>query len=188
MSRLEMIAHLLAQAAPAAPEGLYDIVVPSPERPLWPVFVFLAIALLLVGGIVWLVIYLLRNRDASSTAPPPAVRTLKELDRVERDHEDLTPNRFSLAVSEALKNYFAERFRDPVRYETTEEFLARLAREGTTLPPAAQQELRDFLTAAEAVKFGNSPDTAGLTRPLLKSARNLVSLCESVNAQPGSRK
>ena len=177
-----MISFLLAQAAPAAPDGLYDIVVPSPERPLWPLFVFVGIALLIVGGIVWLVVYLLRNRDGASASTPPAAKAKRELDRIERQHDELAPNRFTLAVSESLKNYLAERFRDPVRYETTEEFLARLTREGTTLPPAAQQELRDFLTSAEEVKFGNNPNAAGLTRPLLKLARDLVNLCESVNA------
>ncbi len=172
---------ILAQTDATPPEGLYDIVVPPPETELWPLLLSLVLALLIVAGAVWLVRHLLRHREPP--AAPPQDRALRAFDRIERQQDELAPNRFALAVSDALKDYFAERFRDPVRYETTEEFLARLSREGTRLPSAAQQELRDFLAASEEIKFGNRPDASDRTRPLLKRARNLVGLCESVNAR-----
>ncbi len=171
----------LAQAEAAPPDGLYDIVLPAPERSPWPLFAALVFALLLAGAVVWLVRFLLRNRPAPDA--PPSFKALREFDRLDRERDELAPNRFALAVSDALKDYFTARFRDPVRYETAEEFLARLAREGTRLPPAVQQELRDFLTASEEVKFANRPDAAEWTRPLMQRARALVSLCESVNAE-----
>lgn len=171
----------LAQADAAPPDGLYDIVLPPPEPSLWPLLLSLVLALLLVAAVVWLVRHLLRHR--APPAAPPQARALRALDRIERQQDELAPNRFVLTVSDVLKDYFAERFHDPVRYETTEEFLVRLSREGTRLPSAAQQELRDFLTASEEVKFGNRPDASDWTRPLLHRARNLVALCESVNAR-----
>lgn len=173
---------LLAQAGAAAPEGLYDIVEPAPERSPWPLLLALALAFSALAALAWLVAHLRKRRAAGATGPSPSLRALRELDRIDRQRDDLPPNRFALAVSEALKDYFAERYQDRVRYETTDEFLARLAREDTRLPPAGQQELRDFLSAAEEVKFGNPPDAAGFVVPLMQRARRLLGLCESVSA------
>lgn len=170
---------------PPPPDGLYDIVVLQPEPPLWPLLASLLFALLLAAGTVWLIVWLLRRPARTGPAVPPAVRAAGELERLERLHDELPPNRFALSLSEILKNYLDERFGDRVRYETAEEFLARLARTGSSLPSAAQQELRDFLLAAEGVKFGHSPEAAAATRSLLKRARSLLSLCESVNAPGG---
>lgn len=179
----------LAQVAPVdPPEGIYDIIVPEAERPLWPLFVYLAVALLLIGGVVWLVFFLLGNRDPRTRTASPAVRAGRELESIERRRDELAPNAFALAVSETLKNYLAERFRDPVRYETTEEFLARLSREDTRLPPAAQEALQAFLLSSEEVKFGHRSDAAGLCLPLLQRARQLITLCEAVSAPGGGRK
>jgi Domain of unknown function (DUF4381) len=180
--------HLAQATAAGVPEGIYDIIVPEAERPLWPLFVYLAIALLLIAGLVWLVLFLLRNREPRLVPGSPAARAQRELESIERRRDELAPNAFALAVSETLKNYLAERHRDRVRYETTEEFLARLAREGSSLPPAAQQELQEFLTSAEEVKFGHRADAAAWCQPLLKRARQLISLCEAVSVSEGSKK
>ena len=129
-----------------------------------------------------LIVWMLRRGSGAAPALPPALRASRELDQLERQHDNMEPNRFGLALSDILKNYLADRFGDRVRYETAEEYLARLAKVGSTLPSAAQQELRDFLFAAEEVKFSYTPATAQATLPLLKRARNLLSLCESVSA------
>lgn len=175
----------LAQTQAPDPEGIYDIIVPEAERPLWPFLVYLALALLLVAGLVWLVLFLLKGRGTRGPVATPGLLAQREFEAIERGREVLTPNAFALAVSETLKNYLAERFRDRVRYETTEEFLTRLSREGTRLPPAAQQELRDFLTSSEEVKFGHRSDASDWCPPLLKRARQLVSLCEAVSVPDG---
>lgn len=172
----------LAQAGATPPEGLYDIIEPAPERALWPYLVFLGLAVVFLAALIWLIIHLLKQRSSGGTALSPEGRALRELDQIDRQRDELTPNRFALAVSEVLKNYFADRYRDPVRYETTEEFLARLAREDSRLAPAVQQELCDFLTAAEELKFGNRADAPGLALPLSRRARQLLGLSESVNA------
>jgi hypothetical protein len=173
---------VVAQAAPVPPEGIYDIVEPSAETPLWPYLLFIALALAFLAVMVWLILHLLKQRGNSATAPSPAARAARELDRIERERDERSPNHFALAVSEVLKNYFAERYGDPVRFETTEEFLARVAREDTHLPPAVQQELRGFLAASEELKVGHRADAASLALPLSRQARQLLGLSESVNA------
>ncbi len=159
---------------------LHDIVVPVPAPPLWPMLLTLGLALLMIGGIVWLIRHLLRPRR--QPVPPPHQRALRDFDRIERSQNEMAPNQFALAVSDTLKTYISERFDDPVRYETADEFLQRISREGTRLPSAAQQELRDFLATSEELKFGNPPQAPDLAVPLLHRARQLVNLCESVNA------
>lgn len=175
---------LLAQTGALPPEGLYDIIEPQPERELWPYLVFFLFALLFLAALVWLVRYLLKARGQATATASPAERALRELDRIERQQPDLPPNRYAFAVSEALKNYFSERHGDPVRYETAEELLSRLAREDSRLPPAAQQGLCDFLTASEEWKFGNRSDTGGAVPRLSHRARQLIEFSESVSAAP----
>ncbi len=94
---------------------------------------------------------------------------------------ELDASRYTLEVSDTLKDYLAQKFKDPVRFETTEEFLARIAKEQTQLPDAAQQELQSFLVAAEEVKFGNAPDADRRAVPLIKRAENVVNLCQTIN-------
>lgn len=187
---MDLTLFYLAQALPASPgttllpggnvvpEGIYDIIVPEAERPLWPLFVFGFLGLILLGAIVWLILFLMRQREPRLSVSL-AGRTFREFNRIEQNSEDLPNNARALAISEALKNYFEERFRDRVRYETTEEFLARLSREGTRLPHGIQEGLREFLTASEEVKFGNRRDASTWITPLVKSARDLVTSCEA---------
>lgn len=165
----------------APPEGIYDIIVPAPEPSWWSIIGVLFLTLGVFALLIGLILYLLRHRDGSGRGPGPGQRVARELDRIDRNRDQLPPNRFALAISDALKDYLAERFRDPVRFETTPEFLKRISRSETPLPPAAVQELRDFLVAAEEVKFGNIRDAAELAGPLLRNARQLVAICESVS-------
>lgn len=104
----------------------------------------------------------------------------------------MEPNRFAQELSDSLKDYLAERYGEPVRYETAQEFLRRSSEPGATfLPEAASEELRQFLNVAEEVKFGNTTHAASLTGSLLHRAKTVVELCDVINdvqaTQPGGR-
>lgn len=176
---------LLAQAPPSSDE-LYDIVVLAPEKSMWPLAFYLILGLLLLAGLGAWIWYLLRTRKTASANESATAKANRQLRELSLRHDELEPNRFSLALSDTLKDFLAAVFADPVRFETTQEFLARIARNGTNLPPAAQQELKEFLIAAEEVKFGNTADAGEQTLPLLHRARSLVNLCRSINS--GERK
>ena len=176
---------LLAQENPS-PDELYDIIILAPERSIWPLVFYLILGLLILAGLGIGAWYLLRSRKATSRSESATAKAHRQLRELSLRHDELEPNRFSLALSETLKDFLAAVFADPVRFETTQEFLARIARNGTKLPPAAQQELKEFLIAAEEVKFGNTPDAGEQTLPLLQRARSLVNLCRSINS--GERK
>lgn len=184
MSGFHIISSL-AQAAP--PDELYDIVVLKPEKSIWPLVIFISLACLLVGGLIWMGIYLLRSRRQPVRRETPAGVALRRLRELEQSHGDLDPNHFSLAVSETLKDFLSATFGDPVRFETTQEFLSRVSWQGTKLPSAAQQSLKDFLVAAEEVKFGHAPDAKQKTLPLLHRANELVSLCRTISSEPSGK-
>jgi len=171
----------LAQQAPPA-DDIRDIVVLEPPQSVWPLVLTIALALLAVAAVALLAWWWMR-RSRRTAAMPPEARARDQFRRLAAERETMEPNRFGLAVSEALKTYLADKFDDPVRYETTPEFLERVAREQPRLPDAAQQELRRFLTAADEVKFANAPDAAERTAPLLKMAENVVHLCQVVGQE-----
>jgi len=177
-----ILAQATAQETGASPDELYDIVVLAPETSVWPLVIYGLLVLLLLAGIALIVWYYLRSRHTTAAKDSPAVLAQRQLRALEQSEGELEPNRYALALSETLKDFLAATFADPVRYETTQEFLGRLSRQGTSLPPAAQQELRDFLIAAEEVKFGNAPGSETRTAPLLQKAKNLFSLCTAINS------
>lgn len=170
-------------ASDAVPEGLYDIVVPTPETPVWPLLLWILLSLAVLVGIALLARRLLRSGRGRGPTLTPAELARRSFDRAER--ESPAPNRYALLLSEAVKDYLASRFRDPVRYETSEEFLARASREGTHLPPTAQASLLEFLAAAEEVKFGRPGDAETRLQALSRRARELVALCESISSPGG---
>ncbi|MEX2577854.1 MAG: DUF4381 family protein [Verrucomicrobiales bacterium] len=170
--------HLSQQSQPL--DDIYDIVVLQPKEPTWPVVLtavlFLVFVLALALG-AWVFFRRRRNRTFSESAEARAAKRLRQL---ERDHIELDANRFTLSLSETLKDYLSEKFDDPVRFETTQEFLGRIAREQSRMPEAAQQELRGFLVAGEELKFGHAPDASRKTWPLLKTANRIVDLCRTI--------
>lgn len=169
-----------AQTDTAPPDGLHDIVVPGPIQPVWPTVLAVLAALGLALAAFLLVRRWLKSSTEKGGAVPPGERARREFDRIER--EAPAPNQFALSLSEAVKDYLSARFQDRVRYETTQEHLARISRDGSPLPSAAQEALRDFLGAAEEVKFGRPGDADSRLPALARQARDLVALCESINA------
>ncbi|HQZ27197.1 MAG: hypothetical protein KA250_06485 [Verrucomicrobiales bacterium] len=172
---------LLAQDS-AGPDELYDIIVLAPERPIWPLVFYVVVGLILLGLMIWLICYFLKSHHSRKTSESPTIKAVRILKRLEQSRSEIEPNHFSLSLSETLKDFLAETFSDPVRFETTQEFLRRIATESTRLPPAAQEGLKAFLLAAEEVKFGNPADAEMRTEPLLHQAKGVISLCSAINS------
>ncbi|MEM6278703.1 MAG: hypothetical protein AAF733_04445 [Verrucomicrobiota bacterium] len=170
---------LIAQSAPPR-DDIYDIVVLAPKESFLSMFSWSVIGLLLAAGIALALYFLLRKpaRRAEKSAEERAYEKLKE---TQQERESLTTNEYALALSETLKNYLAERFEDTVRYETTPEFLHRVANKPSLFPLTAQQHLQSFLIRAEELKFGNASDSEKKADPLGKIAEQVVQLCQIVN-------
>lgn len=174
--------HLIAQAAPT--EDIRDIVVLAPEESIWPIVFWAAIALLLAGLIIWLILFLIERDKKRTHELAPETIASRSLARLDATRQNMEPNAFGLEVSETLKNYLVAKFNDPIRYETAEEFLSRFANSSipvTHLPTAIHQNLRTFISASEEIKFSKSPDTTEKTAPLLALATNIVHLIQTID-------
>ncbi len=176
---------LLGQQTPAADE-LYDIVVLEPVPPIWPHVFWGVLGILLLAGICVAIWYFLK-RKGNSGEVSALTKVKSRFVEIERKRADLVANQFSLAVSDALKNYLSEKFNDPLRYETSQEYLRRTSDAQNNLPEAARPLLASFLSESEEVKFGNTADADSKLLPLLKRADEIVNACETAaEAKKGS--
>lgn len=173
---------IFGQSTPPT-DDIYDIVVLAPKEPFWPLLLWGILGCLVLAALGWMLWYLIKGGKRTPANGSPESRALRRLKSAQREQAELSPNQFTLALSESLKDYLAERFSDPVRYETTPEFLNRIAKEQSRLPAAAQQQLQTFLVRAEEVKFGNATDAESKAAPLGKTAEQIVQLCQIVNEQ-----
>lgn len=160
-------------------QDIHDIIILPPPVSPWPWIIGGVIGLLLFAALLWVFSHALKKRPAPSPSPSQVMR--RRLRHLSQQRGQLAPNQFALELSNALKDYFAQRYLDPVRYETAEEFFARLSRDDVGFPSPAQQELLQFLSQAEELKFGTPADAPYRTEPLLDKAQQLVDLCETVN-------
>ncbi len=184
---LPSLLSLMAQQVPGAPgEDLYDIVVLTPKEPIWPFLLWSGLTLLFFIILGWVIWYFLRRQPSHQPKENPQSKAIRRFRRLKQNGQELEANQFTLEVSDILKNYLADKYTDPVRFETTPEFLNRIAEKKTQLPNAAQQELRGFLIASDEVKFANKPDAGAQVAPLLKRAENVVNLCETIGNDAGT--
>lgn len=169
--------HLLSQVPPPG-DDIYDIVVLEPKESLTGfVFWLLVVLVLLVaaGIAVWLLHRKNRNKESANAAE---IRVTQKFRRLRVDREHLEPNQFTQRLSDALKDYLAEKFKDPVRFETTQEFLRRVSKDGSALPPEARESLASFLVSSDEVKFANLSDAEERAEPLLDQAAVIVKQCQ----------
>jgi len=174
---------LIAQAT-AQEEDIRDIVVLKPVDSIWPLIFWIATALVAVGLIVWLAFFFIKRAKKRAHDLAPETIAARSLMRLSQEREQMDPNRFSLAVSEVLKNFLVARFHDPIRYETAQEFLERFANSSipvTHLPTAVHHNLRTFVQASEEMKFGKTPDARKKMGPLLDLATHIVSLIHTID-------
>jgi hypothetical protein len=172
---------------PGADE-LYDIAILTPEDSIWPVILWSLLALVLLIGALTLAICIIRSRKPVASLLSPKEKAAARFRLVQRRSDELKVNEIMLEVSDSLKDYLAEQYNDPLRYETTQEFLARILKEKTQLPIAAQEELRGFIVAADEVKFGSTSDSNQKCLPLINVAKNIVNLCETSGHQRDSNR
>lgn len=163
---------------PAGADGLpdiKDIAGPEPLPDFWEILGAAGLAVLGIAVAAWLIRLVARHLSARRLADSPLAAARRRLDALERQASDLAPNAFSVAVSDTLKDYLSRRYGDPVRYETSEEFLLRLSRSGAaSLPPATRDALAGFLSVADEIKYGRPPDAEARKPPLLVQAREVI--------------
>ena len=156
--------------------------IPSGWEWLW----WLAGAAVLLAGI-WLLWRWWKKRRAlapAAAAPPPLPPHVEARRRLEAAWQLLgDPEKFSVAVSAALRWYLERRFHLPAPERTTEEFLQDLQRT-LLLQPRHKELLADFLTECDLIKFARFEPTEEALRRLHAAALRLVDETSLVESPP----
>lgn len=82
-------------------------------------------------------------------------RARDELSRLRADITDerITPEKGFIRLTDLVRSYLERRFGLPATRHTTQEFIEDISRNGNFLPEAQKPFLRNFLAAADQVKF-----------------------------------
>ena len=174
----------LSTAQAASEQDIKDIVVLTPQESIWGLVIWMIIAAVVLAAIVWLVYSLIKRAGHRAVETSPGTVAVRALQKLEQETKDMDPNAFGLELSETVKNYLAAKFNDPIRYETAGEFLSRFANSSipvTSLPTSVHQNLRDFVSSSEEIKFARTADARSKMEPLLKLATDIIRLIETVN-------
>lgn len=180
MSFVSFIHPLLAQQ-PIGDDELYPNWEYIPKPSPWPMIFWIVLALLIIALAVGVLVYALVIKKKAAPSASPAAQARKRFSQLEQKREIMELGEYSQALSDTLKDYLSAKFQDPVRYETSHEFLQRISSRETKLPDAAQQELGHFLTESDELKFANLSDDPAMATPLARRAENILNLCESIS-------
>lgn len=149
----------------------------------WLGWVAAALALAAAGGWLW---RWWRRRRLAAPVPltppvPPHVEARRRLEAAWQLLGD--PEKFSVAVSAALRWYLERRFHLPAPERTTEEFLQDLPRT-LVLQPRHKELLADFLTECDLIKFARFEPTEEALRRLHAAALRLVDETSTLEPAP----
>ncbi len=155
---------------------ILDIYIPEPPPDYLAMFLWTALAVILLITVAWLLVYFVRQ-DRLRRAQPGGPRTiaLSRMNRLEAESATMTPNEFGLRLSDIVKDFLHANYGDRFRFETAEEFLARFHKTATgSLPPVTQASLTNFVDLCEELKFGRPGDAGQRCQPLLDEARLII--------------
>ena len=163
----------LAQVSPPLPE-IKDIAPPVDvfPYPAWMVALAVALALLVLGCAVFLVIRWWRSRPPP-LPPSPRAAALRELERLRTQVETMEPYAFSIAVSDVLRTFVGGEYGLHAREQTSPEFLAAV-RSAPSFSTDDRTLLERFLERVDMIKFARVAATTDDSRELLASAVTFV--------------
>lgn len=159
--------------APGTPEPIEikDIAPPVDvfPYPLWMVVVAAVLALALLGGLVWFVVALVKNRPAPAPLSATVI-AMRALEKLRAQIQEIAPYQFSIAVSDVLRTFISNaKFRLPATNQTSPEFLAAISA-SPNFTDADRSLLAGFLEHCDMIKFARIDATADDSAKLLESA------------------
>jgi hypothetical protein len=120
---------------------------------------------------------------AAPSGPPPHDEFLRRLAELRARRDALAAYPLGIEVSEILRGYIDARFRFPVLFQTTREFLAHVA--GRTELDAVQRDgLARFLGRCDDVKFARGEASDAERDALLDAAESFIRGCAGLVPAP----
>ena len=154
-----------------------------PLPPWWLSPWFIAAAVLALAAIVGIAVALARAFRkrvvpiaAAPSGPPPHDGFLRRLAELRARRDTLGAYPLGIEVSEILRGYIDARFRFPVLFQTTREFLAHVAGRAE-LDERQRGALARFLANCDALKFARGDAGASERDALLDTAESFIREC-----------
>ena len=145
------------------------------ERNPWILIVIAILAL--TGAAIFFMIWQRKKREAAAAfvLPPweSALSLLHEL-RAELNQHTIPGQVCITRLTDIVRNYLEKRFNINAPSQTTQEFLMDLDKSDSPLEHEHKQFLKDFMTAADMVKFAKLPADKTLLATALDKAEQLV--------------
>jgi len=166
-----------AKVAPNAELQLADAVAVTKSTVSNRLWWLLLIPAALLAWFLW------RRRRKRAPELPPWERAMLALHALRGElHDHRIPLETGFVrLTDLVRSYLETRFEIPASTRTTPEFLAELNSRTSPLPEAQRPFLRDFMTAADQVKFAKAPPSGELLDDALSRAEELV---ESTRIRP----
>lgn len=139
--------------------------------PPWAIFLVAAIALLILGLLIWLISKKFQKQLPPLSARERALAALRASEGGEI--ESISPYQFSIRVSDILRRYVLEQFSLPMTRQTSVEFLSAITAQ-KKFTDAEKELLRNFLDRCDLIKFARYEATTDDSRQLLEEARRFV--------------
>lgn len=164
-----------APDATPAPVQIHDIAPPIDVFPYppWMVATAIALAVILLGLLIWFIVRLIRRRPPP---PPPSASeiALRELEKLRAKAGEIEPYAFSVVVSDVLRTFISNaKFSLPATRQTSPEFLAAIS--GSHLFSAGDRSLLGhFLEKCDMIKFARMDATSADNSELVESALAFV--------------
>ena len=154
---------------------------PDERKLLW--LIPAVILLLLAAGLI----YRWRRRAMAVPSLPPWEQALADLSGLKQqvDSRNITPEVGFFRLTDLVRGYLEKRFQLRVTTRTTPEFLSGLDRE-SVLPAGQRPFLRDFLTAADQIKFALAPTDAAAVDAAIERASALVEATRPIEEEKES--
>ena len=130
---------------------------------------------LLAAAILLTVLYFTRFRK-KNTVMSEWEKTRQELSRLKSDVTEsrITPENGFIRLTDLVRAYLEKRFGLPATRRTTPEFIEDISRNGNFIPDDRKPFLRNFLEAADQVKFAMAYPEKELLNKALSNAEALV--------------
>lgn len=136
----------------------------------------LAVAGVLAAAAALLTILYLTKFRKKHTALSDWEKTRQELSRLKSDITEsrITPENGFIRLTDLVRSYLEKRFGLPATRRTTPEFIEDISRNGDFVPDDRKPFLRNFLEAADQVKFAMAHPEKELLNKALVNAESLI--------------
>jgi hypothetical protein len=173
--------------AQEAAEDIRDVkeLITIPAPPNYWLGAVVCVVLLIAGYLLWKWL----NQKVAAPGISAAKRALDQLHSAERLIHMDSAEPLVVKATDAIRNYIESRFSLAAPRQTTEEFLRKLqeTNDGLENPPSSEisryrDELGNFLTCCDKVKFGRGDLVAQDRSALLESARQFINTTQDSGA------